>query len=207
MKMSRWTGWCVLAVPVALTVVGLAFAQPPQPGKAFVRVLLPPGADTATVSFGMQVTKEQTGRDRLFETPVLEPGKKYFYEVSAAWKTPDGKEMNRKQKVYVNPGATALVDFNKPDKGEMKTSTETRIPRTETDTRSTETKSTETKTEDTKTEDTKKPDTKKRDTNTETKTEKTEKLQARASASLDLRLAAASEGCWIGMEVAILRRM
>ena len=55
MKMSRWSGCWVLAVPGALTVVGLAFAQPPQaqPGKAFVRVLLPPGADTATVSFGM----------------------------------------------------------------------------------------------------------------------------------------------------------
>jgi uncharacterized protein (TIGR03000 family) len=199
MKMSKWTGWWVLAVPVALTVVGLAFAQPPLSGKAYVRVLLPPGADTATVSFGMQVTKEQTGRDRLFETPVLEPGKKYYYEVSATWKTPDGMEMARKQKVYVNPGATALVDFNKPDKGEMKKSTSSR---TETDTRSTDTK-----TEDTKTEDTKKPDTKKRDTKTETQTEKTEKQQARAAAPLDLRLAAASEGCWMEMEVAILRRM
>jgi uncharacterized protein (TIGR03000 family) len=204
MKMSRWSGWWVLAVPVALTVVGLAFAQPPkQSGKAFVRVLLPPGADNATVSFGMQVTKEQTGRDRLFETPALEPGKKYYYEVSAAWKTPDGKEMTRKQKVYVNPGATALVDFNKPDKGEMKKSTETR---TETETKSTDTKTEDTKTEDTKKPDTKSTDTKKRDTKTETKTD-TENQQARASAPLDLRLAAASEGCWIGMEVAILRRM
>jgi uncharacterized protein (TIGR03000 family) len=107
-------GWTLLAglVTFAGLPAGNALAQ--TPGTAFVRVLLPPGADNATVMFGAQVTKEQTGRDRWYVTPQLEPGKKFYYDVTVTWMA-DNKEMKQTRKVYVNPGKTAEVDFTKED--------------------------------------------------------------------------------------------
>jgi uncharacterized protein (TIGR03000 family) len=144
----------VMALLIALPG-GLALAQ--TAGTAYVRVLLPPGAENATVTFGTQVTKEQTGRDRWFVTPTLEPGKKYYYEVSATWSA-DGKEVNRKQKVYVTPGQTAMIDFNKGDAETKKDDTK------KDDTKKDDTKKDDTNKDDTKKDDTKKDDTKKDDT-------------------------------------------
>jgi uncharacterized protein (TIGR03000 family) len=102
-------GGLVLAVlPLA---AGFVVAQTSQP--AFVRVLLPPGADKATVMFGSHTTK-QTGLDRRFVTPPLVPGKKFSYEVSAKW-TEKGQEVSRSQKAYVSAGQTTTVDFTEPE--------------------------------------------------------------------------------------------
>jgi uncharacterized protein (TIGR03000 family) len=75
---------------------------------AMVEVNLPSNAkltfdDTATM---------QTGSKRLFSTPELTPGKTYSYEVRATWPGSDGKEVMRTQKVEVEAGKRAVVNFS-----------------------------------------------------------------------------------------------
>lgn len=53
------------------------------------------------------------GAARLFESPPLEPGKQYTYDVTAAW-SQDGKIITKDQKVAVTPGKTTVVSFAGP---------------------------------------------------------------------------------------------
>jgi uncharacterized protein (TIGR03000 family) len=55
----------------------------------------------------------QTGDVRFFESPVLEPGRAYVYEVRATW-TVDGEEITKVRRVTVRAGDRATVDFTKP---------------------------------------------------------------------------------------------
>ncbi len=57
----------------------------------------------------------QTGPRRKFETPELQPGKKYYYTVSAFWEPNNYTKITRTWKVYVKPGETTTVDMTKPD--------------------------------------------------------------------------------------------
>ena len=52
---------------------------------------------------------------RKFVTPDLEPGKKYYYTVSAFWEPNNYTKITRTWKVYVKPGETTTVDMTKPD--------------------------------------------------------------------------------------------
>ena len=54
----------------------------------------------------------QTGTDRLFESPPLEAGGTYRYEVVARWKA-DGLERAESRAVTGTPGQTLSVDFTK----------------------------------------------------------------------------------------------
>jgi uncharacterized protein (TIGR03000 family) len=53
----------------------------------------------------------QTGSQRLFTTPALEPGKTYTYEVRATWTASDGQTVNRTQQVQVQANQPTRVDF------------------------------------------------------------------------------------------------
>jgi uncharacterized protein (TIGR03000 family) len=83
--------------------------SPPEVGtnEANIRVIVPSG--NARVFFDDSKT-EQTGMERLFASPPLEPNKEYTYTVRAEW-TENGKEMNKAQDVKVKAGRTSMVDF------------------------------------------------------------------------------------------------
>jgi uncharacterized protein (TIGR03000 family) len=55
----------------------------------------------------------QTGDVRFFESPVLQPGRAYVYEVRATW-TVDGEEITKVRRVTVRAGDRAVVDFTSP---------------------------------------------------------------------------------------------
>jgi uncharacterized protein (TIGR03000 family) len=75
---------------------------------ASIRVILPDGA--AKVQFDGSDTK-QTGTERLFYTPDLDPnGGPYSYRIRAAWKVGD-QDMVQERVVGVAPGQTSTADF------------------------------------------------------------------------------------------------
>lgn len=55
----------------------------------------------------------QRGAERLFESPPLEGGKTYKYEVVAKW-TDGGRERAESRTVLGKPGQTIAVDFSRP---------------------------------------------------------------------------------------------
>jgi uncharacterized protein (TIGR03000 family) len=85
-----------------------SFYSPEQiANQATIRVQL---ADAkARVSFE-DATTEQTGRDRVFASPPLDPTKSYTYKVRVTWME-DGHEMTKTKEIKVQAGREALVDF------------------------------------------------------------------------------------------------
>jgi uncharacterized protein (TIGR03000 family) len=77
---------------------------------ATVRVSLPEAS--ARVSFENTPT-QQTGAERVFVSPALEPGKSYTYMVRATWQE-NGQEVTRTKEVQVQAGRTTAVDFRAP---------------------------------------------------------------------------------------------
>jgi uncharacterized protein (TIGR03000 family) len=70
-------------------------------------------ADGAELWFDGHSTS-QTGADRSFTTPALEPRQDYVYEVRAKWDA-DGKPVDQTRKVTVHAGDHVVVDFHRPD--------------------------------------------------------------------------------------------
>ncbi len=60
------------------------------------------------------VRTAQTGTDRLFESPPLEPGKDFRYEVTARW-VERGLTVERKKVVIGKPGEVLTVDLTGPE--------------------------------------------------------------------------------------------
>jgi uncharacterized protein (TIGR03000 family) len=60
------------------------------------------------------VRTAQTGTDRLFESPVLEAGKEFRYEVTVRW-VESGATCEKKKVVTGTPGEVVRVDFTAPD--------------------------------------------------------------------------------------------
>ena len=75
--------------------------------RATVRVALP--NPNAKVYFDDETTT-QSGTNRVFNSPTLEPDKSYTYTVRATWME-DGKEVTRTKDVKVQAGRAATVDF------------------------------------------------------------------------------------------------
>jgi uncharacterized protein (TIGR03000 family) len=53
----------------------------------------------------------QTGSDRHFVTPALEPGKTFTYEVRATWTGSDGQQVTRTREVHVQANQPTMVNF------------------------------------------------------------------------------------------------
>jgi|GEM_PF-3113946 uncharacterized protein (TIGR03000 family) len=77
---------------------------------AKVEVRAPAGAE---VWFDGHATT-QTGADRSFTSPALEPRQDYEYEVRAHWDA-DGKPVDQTRKVVVHAGDHVVVDFHRTD--------------------------------------------------------------------------------------------
>jgi uncharacterized protein (TIGR03000 family) len=75
--------------------------------RTTVHVLLP--ESDARVFFDDSPTSE-TGTDRLFTTPALDPAKSYTYTIRATWTT-DGQPTSRSKEVKIQPGKETTVDF------------------------------------------------------------------------------------------------
>jgi uncharacterized protein (TIGR03000 family) len=95
-----------------------SFYSPAEMGdRASIEVLLPDAS--AQVRFDDSKT-EETGTDRLYTSPALNPGKTYTYTVKAQW-TDKGEEVTRTADVRVQAGRVTLVDFRgKGDIRELK---------------------------------------------------------------------------------------
>ena len=59
------------------------------------------------------VKTAQTGTDRLYESPPLDAGKQYKYELTARW-VEGGAVREVKKAVIGTPGEVVRVDFAKP---------------------------------------------------------------------------------------------
>lgn len=110
MKSLRW-------LP-ALFVVGIGLspiaAQPPlipNNNEVFLRVKVPTD-DTKLEVQG--VLTQQKGLLRIFKSPSLVPGKKYFYDAKATWVV-DGKTLTRSKSVVVTAGGTFDLDMTVDD--------------------------------------------------------------------------------------------
>jgi uncharacterized protein (TIGR03000 family) len=77
-------------------------------------VILVPEGEDVKLEIGGQTVK-QTGARRRFVSPPLEPGKRYFYSVSARWEPNNYTTITRTRKVYVTPGKESEVDLRKRD--------------------------------------------------------------------------------------------
>jgi len=99
--------------------------QPPVDARPYAPVI-PPSTDTAQVTvrvppdaqvwFDDRLTKS-TGAVREFETPPMNSGGHYSYQIKAAWKQ-DGREVTQTQKAQVTPGAHVTVKFPAPQETE-----------------------------------------------------------------------------------------
>lgn len=97
-----------LALAVALTaaLTGQA-AQEPQRARLLVR--LPPDAELYVD--GVRFTRP--GLIRTIETPPLEPGQKYYYELRAEYER-DGRKQTEQKKVAFQAGETREILFGEP---------------------------------------------------------------------------------------------
>jgi uncharacterized protein (TIGR03000 family) len=95
---------------------GMAAAMPanvaPQPlrtndNSAAIQVRVPP--DAKLIFNGKETS--QTGSQRYFATPPLEPGKTFTYEVEATWQDANGKQVRRTREVHVQANQLAMVNF------------------------------------------------------------------------------------------------
>lgn len=96
-----------LVLPAVLLVaVSMASAQ--EKLKAMMRVRLPaPRTKLEIQGAPIKVTDQEV---RLFESPPLEPGKPYVYDVKATWME-NGQELTRERSVKVLAGQTTEVDL------------------------------------------------------------------------------------------------
>jgi uncharacterized protein (TIGR03000 family) len=92
---------------VVESVPGPAADPAPTGGSLVLSVRVPQPAAEIFVD-GVKMT--QTGTDRLYESPPLEAGKEYQYELTARW-IEGGATIERKKVVTGKPGEVVRVDF------------------------------------------------------------------------------------------------
>jgi uncharacterized protein (TIGR03000 family) len=83
--------------------------SPTQKNTAHIRLVVP--AD-ARVWFGDEATK-QRGETRHFESPALEPGHQYVYDVKVRWRDKDGQEVTRTRQLNVSANDNVSIDFTR----------------------------------------------------------------------------------------------
>jgi uncharacterized protein (TIGR03000 family) len=81
------------------------------PNAAYIDIRVPANAE---ILFDGEKTS-QTGANRTFVSPALEPGKTFTYTIMARFAGPDGKQIERTRTVKVEAGRRAQVDFLNPN--------------------------------------------------------------------------------------------
>jgi uncharacterized protein (TIGR03000 family) len=82
-------------------------AMPDLGSRALLDVRVP--ADAEVFVEGDKTS--QTGSDRTFVSPALEPGRTFTYDIRARWAGPDGKPIEQTRQVKVQGGRRTPVDF------------------------------------------------------------------------------------------------
>ena len=108
---------CVMRLSIGFVVVVAASAigqvpETQEPNEAFVRIKVPT-EDTILEVQGVRT--QQKGLERLFKSPALANGKRYFYDAKATW-TINGKTITREKSVLVTAGSTVELDMTVEDK-------------------------------------------------------------------------------------------
>jgi uncharacterized protein (TIGR03000 family) len=115
----------VVVSAVSTTVVPPAYTAPLMPAGmrttalsaaadvATIRVGVPP---QARVYFEGELTSA-TGPERLFESPPLERGRNYRYDIRAVWSDNQGHEVVQERTVLVRAGDQLTIDFLSPAPG------------------------------------------------------------------------------------------
>lgn len=84
--------------------------SPSQPNIAAMDIKLPPGAQ---LWFQGRLTR-QKGSYRFFESPPLERGKTYAYQIRAVWTNEKGDKVERRRTVHIHAGDYVILDLSKP---------------------------------------------------------------------------------------------
>jgi uncharacterized protein (TIGR03000 family) len=113
LTVSVWPVIENLAAPVAPAAPVPADPAAAQPGAGAMLVLSVKVPQPAAEVFVNGVKTAQTGTDRLYESPPLDPGKQYKYELTARW-VEGGATREMKKAVVGTPGEVVRVDFTKP---------------------------------------------------------------------------------------------
>jgi uncharacterized protein (TIGR03000 family) len=109
LRISAWGLVCL----AGLGAPGLAPAQNTlRPQPVYVRVLL--AQDDAQLRIENQPT-QQTGTNRLFVSPPLEPGQTFTYTLSATWEPNNYTTITRTRKVVVRGGQQVEVDLRQAE--------------------------------------------------------------------------------------------
>ena len=82
---------------------------PAQKNTAHIRLVVPTDAQ---VWFGDEATR-QRGEIRHFESPALEPGHQYVYDVKVRWRDKDGQDVTRTRHLGVSANSTVIADFTR----------------------------------------------------------------------------------------------
>jgi uncharacterized protein (TIGR03000 family) len=101
----------LLALLASLTGRPL-FAQPSSGVRSKVKVTLPTA--NAELFIETKLTKT-TGLVREFDTPDVEQGKRYEYELKAVWKPNDETTITRTRTIKFSGGEEVTLDFSKDD--------------------------------------------------------------------------------------------
>jgi uncharacterized protein (TIGR03000 family) len=102
-------------VPVAPPdAPGKTGSDAPVPGMGTSLVLSVKVPQPTAEVFVDGVRTAQTGLDRTYESPPLDPGKQYRYELTARW-VEGGAMREMKKAVIGTPGEVVRVDFTKGD--------------------------------------------------------------------------------------------
>jgi uncharacterized protein (TIGR03000 family) len=105
---------------------GAGAETPMDENAALIAVRVPPEAE---IWFDGKKTS-QAGPVRRFETPPLEPGNDYSYEVRARWNE-NGREVDRTRKVMVHAGDRLALNFVHRQNRETPTATSSRTSSTD----------------------------------------------------------------------------
>jgi uncharacterized protein (TIGR03000 family) len=105
------SGVAVPSISNPATGSGYMSAYPSAPTAANAAMINMHVPADAKVFFGdMEGSNAQTGTDRRFVSPPLEPGSNYQYQLRAQW-TENGQTVNRTKTVDVRANQTVNVDF------------------------------------------------------------------------------------------------
>jgi uncharacterized protein (TIGR03000 family) len=118
-SMPRWYGYnssrptYVYAPPVYIPpsssrLIGAEEQEvPANDTRAFIRVRVPASAE---IWFEGDKTS-QTGTERRFVSPALQPGRSFTYDIRARWTDASGKVIDKTEHVKVEAGRLSTVDF------------------------------------------------------------------------------------------------
>ncbi|MCU0705979.1 MAG: TIGR03000 domain-containing protein [Fimbriiglobus sp.] len=120
-KVIRILTWTVFGVGFILVVLvsllasltGVAAAQPPASPSTRSKVKVNVPQDDAELLIEGKPTRT-AGKNREYDTPDLEPGKKYLYEVKVVWKPNKFTTLTRTRVVKFVAGEEVTVDLTTP---------------------------------------------------------------------------------------------